>query len=269
MKKLLSTLFFSILVLFASAQQSYLYFEGIPSIPCRLEVNNQPVENMSNHYVIVPILAQGEQVVDIIFGAEMYPKQTFVIDAYEGASYGFKLAKTNEDKFYLVDLINQGKIIETNTPINFSLTTEQNIIHYFDSTALPEEVQNVIKESSKKQKESKKKVEPEKVVVNTVEEVKEPTKPLCNTSVGDEEVMSLMNLMRNKKDDIARMQVLKRKNFTACLSANQLKTILSVFNQDVDKAEAYLHFESKFLSSDQFDSIKNSIAESAWKTLKK
>ena len=78
---------------------------------------------MGKNYVICPIPQSGEQQIDIDFNGDLFPKQQFILDAVPGSAFAFKLAKTAEDKFYLIALVNTGKIVETNTAVNMALST--------------------------------------------------------------------------------------------------------------------------------------------------
>lgn len=115
---------------FASAQKSYIYIELIRTIPCRVIQNGKEVALLSKNFVILNINDQREQNIDIEFGADLYPKQNFIIDAVPNAAYGYKLARSGESSFYLLDLINNGKIIESNSAVNIGLPTALNTINF-------------------------------------------------------------------------------------------------------------------------------------------
>ncbi len=131
-KSLKIRLLFGIFLLFGqlvSAQKSYIYIELIKTIPCRVIQNGKEVPLLSKNFVILNINDQREQNIDIEFGADLYPKQNFIIDAVPNAAYGYKLARSGESSFYLLDLINNGKIIESNSAVNIGLPTALNTIN--------------------------------------------------------------------------------------------------------------------------------------------
>ena len=136
-------------------QGSYIYFEPIKGIPCKILMNQKEVPVMTKNYYLITIENGGEQTFDILFGNNVYPKQTFIVDVVEGSSYGYKLSKTAEDKFYLLDLVNNGKIIETNTAVNIGLTTNDNVINYYNTTATPQTI--ITPDEGRSQKEKKQK----------------------------------------------------------------------------------------------------------------
>ena len=118
------------LIQFANGQTSYIYIELIKTIPCKIKLNGVEINQMNKNYVILNIQEAKEQNIDIEFGASLYPKQSFIIDGVPNAMFAYKLARSSESSFYLLDLINNGKIIESNSAVNIGLATELNIIKF-------------------------------------------------------------------------------------------------------------------------------------------
>jgi hypothetical protein len=112
------------------AQKSYIYIELIKSIPCRILQNGKEVPQLNRNYILLNVAEQSEQIIDIEFGADLYPRQNFIIDVVPDAAYAYKLAKSGEKSFYLLDLINNGKIIEANSKVNIGIATALNKINF-------------------------------------------------------------------------------------------------------------------------------------------
>jgi len=127
---LLLTLLLLLLPCIIQAQKSYIYIELIKTIPCRVLQNGQEVAQLNRNYIILNIAEQSEQIIDIEFGADLYPKQNFIVDVMPDAAYAYKLAKSGEKSFYLLDLINNGKIIESNSKVNIGFATGLNKINF-------------------------------------------------------------------------------------------------------------------------------------------
>lgn len=111
-------------------QTSYIYIELIKTIPCKIILNGVEAIQMNKNYVILNIQEAKEQNIDIEFGANLYPKQSFIIDGVPNAMFAYKLARSSESSFYLLDLINNGKIIESNSAVNIGLASELNLIKF-------------------------------------------------------------------------------------------------------------------------------------------
>ncbi len=261
MKKnvLLFVLLFVNIVSFA--QGSYIYVEPIKGIPCKMILNQKEVPLMTKNYFLITIDHTGEQTLDIVFGNNVYPSQTFVVDVVEGSAYGYKLSKTAEDKFYLLDIVNNGKIIETNTAVNIGLTTNDNVINFYNTNTVPVVTQEPIL-SKKAQKQKNKELEKINHVVqkttNTANGVKdekqeygiveiitskEPTKNTnenakspetkstnCTLITSEMEVKNIIERLVLKSDDESKLILVKKKTFTGCLTMNQIYSITDQFN---------------------------------------
>ena len=59
---------------------SYIYIELIKNIPCKVIQNGVDVIQYNKNYVFLYGEDNTEQKIDIEFGANLYPKQSFVID---------------------------------------------------------------------------------------------------------------------------------------------------------------------------------------------
>ncbi|MBP6625134.1 MAG: DUF4476 domain-containing protein [Chitinophagaceae bacterium] len=115
---------------------SYIYIEGVQGIPFKISLNQVEKNILGKNYILLPTNQVGENKVEIRFNGDLYPAQEFVIDVREHASYGYKLAKAGDQRFYLIDLINNGKIIETNSNVNIGLTTELNHLNFDQASKL-------------------------------------------------------------------------------------------------------------------------------------
>lgn len=257
----------------ANAQQSYIYLEPIKGIPCKIVMNQKEVSTLTKNYFLIPIAGNGEYTFDIVFGGDLHPKQTFVVDVVEGSAYGYKLAKTNENKFYLLDLINNGKIIETNTPVNLGLTTESNLINFFDpSIQKPEDI-------SKAEARRRNKLEKAKAKAKSLEQqdkavmpdVKEPAKtqteygvvevirPIpdksekastavgnarCNVASSTQEVNAFVDRLNQKNDDESKLILVRKKSFTGCLTCQQVYSMVDVLKTQYGRFSAIKIFRS-------------------------
>lgn len=278
-----------ILLLFpfiAKSQEAYLYLEGIKGLPFTITVNNKEAECKGKNYCILTFKETGEQTIDIVFGANLFPKQTFVLDVVKGSYFSYKLAKTGEDRFYLLDLVNSGKIIEPNTMVNIGMATDNNYIHFYN----PDIEVAIEKEDSKKKSNRKKRDENEEEVnatenvvskseknndSNNTEEsnkfgvVKEyrdedsqkqekeqvtVSKNNCPQNAADSEVTSIIERMNQRGDDEARLILLKRKYFTGCINSVQAHRIVENFLSQYNKYAA-----AKFLRSNVSD-IENMVS---------
>ncbi len=300
MKLLKKTFLLSLLVwnaLNAISQRSYIYIELIKTIPCRIIQNGKEVAALSKNFAILTINENREQNIDVEFGAELYPKQSFVIDATADALFAYKLAKSGEKSFYLLDLVNNGKIIESNSAINIGLATELNTIHFGIHQKAPSAAASQKKGTvSWLRKRSKKEVEVKSVrkgsvapnqaqrssqttkrngevekglqntppqygvveVINTKNQSAESapleqqsasegnrTAPLVNSlptaksscylTASDKEIESFIEKTRLKSDDEAKLLLLRKKQFTGCLSVNQVMHIAEEFSTQYGK----------------------------------
>jgi hypothetical protein len=114
------------------AQSSYIYIEAIKGMPISVNINGNEIKSLAKNYILFETKQEGENNIEIKFAGSLYPSQKFVINVVPNAQYGYKLAKANEEKFYLLDLVNNGKIIELNTTVNFAFSTEDNHIHFYN-----------------------------------------------------------------------------------------------------------------------------------------
>lgn len=279
--------------LIAQAQQAYIYLEPIKGIPCKVILNQKEVTFMTKNYFLVTLDKEGEQNLEIVFGNNTYPKQTFIVDATQGGAYGYKLAKTGEDKFYLLDLVNNGKIIETNTSVNIGLTTEDNIVHLYD----PSETTTVISEDKRKPKNRKQKqtekemnalqselstakkeygivevirsntndTEPTRSNTTTPENINTKTKESvvsrCSNFSSETEVNTFVEKLDQKNDDESKLILVKKRSFTGCLKSSQVYAISQSFNTQYGRFSAV-----KFLKTQMDETESLIILEPLFKT---
>jgi len=114
------------------AQSSYIYIEAIKGMPISVNINGNEIKSLAKNYILFETKQEGENNIEIKFAGSLYPPQKCVVNTVPNAQYGYKFAKANEEKFYLLDLVNNGKIIELNTSVNFAFSTEDNHIHFYN-----------------------------------------------------------------------------------------------------------------------------------------
>jgi hypothetical protein len=260
MRIIFSSLFFFLIAQTAFSQSAYLYIEGIRGIPFFVAVNGQAQANISKGYSIISFAQPGEKRIDISFINDNFEKQQFVVDAVDSSAFAFKLAKTELNKFYLIDLLNDGKIVETNTSVNIALASERNKILFYQADTFHVVEQNKLSKISRKERKQKledslqkvlafeeKKDEkkygvidsivPDKSVSNPVEPVmKESPKPIaykkssCSQTIPPAEIDKLAAQLVAKTDDDAKLLYFKKKVFIGCYSANQMFQIAEKFD---------------------------------------
>lgn len=249
------------------AQTSYIYIELIKTIPCKVWQNNEEVKMMNKSFVLLPVNDQREQNIKIEFGANLFPTQNFVIDAVPNAAFGYKLAKSGEQTFYLLDLINNGKIIESNSAINIGIATTENIINWgkdqpINTTAKYNEksswIRNIFTSNNEntqkkevtvaKTEENKKTNVPKYGVVEVIQakDEKQTTKQIekpivkntkqynsqtqqtlirnknCAMVASKKEIEVFIIAMLQKRNDDDKMLMIRKKQFTGCLSSDQI-----------------------------------------------
>lgn len=133
-------------------------------------MNNKEIPLRNKQYYLVPIQESGEYIMDIVFAGEVYPPQRFILDANNNSAFGYKLAKTVEDRFYLVDLVNKGHIVETNSDINIGISTIENTINFANTLVI-----NDSSETTKLVSSKKKKKKSEEIAVREEEQLKPET----------------------------------------------------------------------------------------------
>jgi hypothetical protein len=150
-------------ITYSQESTSYMYIEGVRGIPFRLKLNRTEIPMLHKGYYLCPLKNSGENTIDIEFAGDLYPPQRFILDANNNSVFGFRLGKTVENKFYLIDLVNEGKIIETNSEVNIGLSTLDNTINYRSNLIvdpIPEEVV-VDKKTKKENKKAERELEEE------------------------------------------------------------------------------------------------------------
>ena len=284
MKKIVGLFFILVLSLKLHAQQSYIYLEPIKGLPCKIFINQVEINALTKNYFLIPLKGNGEYTFDVVFGGGLHPKQTFIVDVVEGSGYAYKLAKTVENKFYLLDLVNNGKIIETNTATNLGLTTEDNLLNFFDpKMQKPEELSRAEErrraklEKAKAKAKSLEKVElepkienPKKEEYGVVEVITSqssnnaPTPKAvgntkCASLTSPQEVESFVDRLNQKNDDESKLILIRKKNFTGCLTCSQVYKIvdelktqygrfsaIKLFNASISDPENITQLESLF-----------------------
>lgn len=241
------------------AQSSYIYIELIKSIPCRVWQNGTEVQQLNKNFVVLAVNEQPEQNIDIEFGAELYPKQSFVIEATPDAIFAYKLARSGEKSFYLLDLVNNGKIVEANSKVNLGIGTDLNKIRYGKDQAPHQRRKIVARRSWMKrltnfiaynkrpqtdEKKEKKTVaetaapKPSYGVVQVIEPEKrkpatsmshsatptasKPIRAACKLVASDKEVDLFAEKLAQKNNEEVQLLMARKKQFTGCLNVGHI-----------------------------------------------
>ena len=96
---------------------SYIYLEGIQTIPFKVIFNQEEKPTLGKNYYLLPTTKNGEYVIEIECNGNIFLKETFIIDVRENSSYGYKLARAGDEKYYSLDLFNISKKSEINSKI--------------------------------------------------------------------------------------------------------------------------------------------------------
>lgn len=236
---------------------------------------------MGKNYVICPIPQSGEQQIDIAFNGDLFPKQQFILDAVPGSAFAFKLAKTAEDKFYLIDLVNTGKIVETNTAVNMALSTSTNQIKFAPikqaEATVEKEVENTESNKEKRRRRKQEVAEQQETLVQNPEQntpdsngvvqiitaqpseapqkteppaPEKPVKqePVCKRQASESEISTTIDKLKQKNDDDTKLLILKRKDFTGCVNVEQVILIAGVFDTQYGRYGA-IKFLRNFISN--------------------
>lgn len=253
------------------AQKSYIYLELLRNIPCKINVNGNDVPLMSKNFVILPCEDSYEQQIQISFGSDMYPIHTFIVSPGKDNCLGYKLAKSGEKSFYLIDLVNNGTIVQANKGTNIALPTidnniKRNTIGEKWTVVKGNNKQNFVSNIfSKKKKTSAsatntitkpatKTQTPQYGIIEVIEAKQEkntsPTPPPSNTNIksntqvsnkkciraaADAEVNSFAEKLKERKGDEAKILMYRKKQFTGCLTVEHLRTILNVLDTQSGK----------------------------------
>jgi hypothetical protein len=91
-------------------------------------LDGKPVDKSGQSYVLLRFKEPGEKNIDITFVNSNFPKQHFVVDVQDKSAYGYRMGKTDENRFYLIDIVNEGKLIESNSKVDLALSSPSNVI---------------------------------------------------------------------------------------------------------------------------------------------
>jgi hypothetical protein len=233
---------------FMYAQQgSYLYIEPIRGLPCKVILNEKEIQPVTRQYFLLPLQGPGEYTVDIVFGGGQIPKQRFVVDLADGCAYGYKLAKAGENRYYLLDLVNPGRVVETNTAVNLALTTEDNVIRFFDPAA-PAAPDAVKKQGLFRRRTNTPDQTPARdtvsvkapaygvvqvITAGTDSVVRPPVKKTasrCVATASEAEVAAFAEKLSQKGDDEGKLILIRKKIFSGCLSCRQAYALTEILN---------------------------------------
>ncbi|MBK7763924.1 MAG: DUF4476 domain-containing protein [Bacteroidetes bacterium] len=124
-------LFACCLFLFASAnaQVAYIYIEGPRNIPFQVLVEGKQDLVQGTNYAILSFIETGVKNISIRGADGQFETQRFKILVQKNAVYGFQMVKSTESKYYLLDLVNEGKVIDEDAPATVTAYTEKNNLH--------------------------------------------------------------------------------------------------------------------------------------------
>lgn len=273
MKKQLTIILwlFLLIPICSIAQNSYIYLELLRNIPCKITVNGSDVPLMSKNFVILPCKDNYEQQIEIYFGSDMYPIHTFIVSPGKDNCLGYKLAKSGEKSFYLIDLVNNGTIVQANKGTNIALPTidnnikrnttaekwtfvkrnnKQNFVNNIfgkkkntNSTATKSIAKPIPQTETPKygiieviEAKQEKNTTPENKTVST--KIKSNTlisNKKCLRAASDAEVNSFAEKLKERKGDEAKILMYRKKQFTGCLSVDQLRILLNVLDTQSGK----------------------------------
>lgn len=249
--------------LYAQKSNAYIYIELIKTIPCKIIQNEKEIIQYNKNYVLLYGDENSEQKIDIEFGANLYPKQSFIIDLKPNNAFAYKLAKSSEQSFYLLDLINNGKIIESNSNINIAIATELNALYIgndknnFGNKSSEEKKYNNIKKNKKETLDNEpKQTKPEYGIVEMIPPKDEKTKTEktnnqkqishqnnqklktgCNQITLEPEINSFIEKLNTKRNDEDRLILVRRKQFSGCLATESIIQIISLFSNQYYRFE--------------------------------
>ncbi len=264
-------LFFILLFLaiHSTAQNSYVYIEGIKGIPFNVISQEKEVVKLGKSYTILSFTEPGEKNIDITFVNSNFEKQKFTVDVQANSSYGFRLGKTEENKFYLIDIVNDGKVIQTNSPVNLALSTDKNRINFFKPTELKLElkkneidsVEDGHSDVSRKERRKNKKIEEENAKQVAVELAKDSVKVVeANISSDIKKQDTVITVAKNilpKEDEqkVIPAKTVRVSNCTRVAADEDVKGILDRM-QSKDDDEAKLLLIKKTIVSGCFSSAQ-------------
>lgn len=252
------------------AQNSYIYLELLRNIPCKISVNGNDIPLMSKSFVILPCKDSYEQQIEISFGSDMYPIHTFIVSPGKDNCLGYKMAKSGEKSFYLIDLVNNGTIVQANKGTNIALPTIDNNIKrnttaekwsIVKGNSKQNFVNNIFGKKKNSNNTSTKTItqsepqidKPKYGIIEVIESKQEKSTALTNTSVSintnnthisnkkclraaaDAEVNSFAEKLKERKGDEAKILMYRKKQFTGCLTVEHLRTILNVLDTQSGK----------------------------------
>jgi hypothetical protein len=279
---------FFLLLLFAvfnvSAQTSWIYIEGMKGIPFFVRSNSKVVPKLASNHYIITCPEAGEYSIEISFINSNFKNQTFIVDVRPNSAYGYRMGKTVDQTFYLIDVVNDGKIIEANTPVNISLSTYKNFIRFGKDVNSERDSSeaNLKVDVAKRQKKSRKSdertldssstvridqlpdtelievdsstlaIEKERTKTKKAPKVKEKSDSLlsakpslpaskafrtrtCDEVAKDEEVKSMVDKIKGKQDDDAKLLVVKKQVLSGCFTVPQIALLLPEFSTQYNR----------------------------------
>ncbi len=236
-----------------SAEEGFLYIEGLRNIPFKVSIDGIEVKMFGEGYLLWPYTVGGYRQVSIRLDNNQGKPQLFYLQLVDGGSYGFQFLRSVDDNYYLKDLIKEGKIMEANLPnsLNKGLPNtgddnrrilsadNQPVIIRENSTVL---LNNKTLEASKQpqqtnslQAESVEKVQSQKIYssVNDAETSRLTdihTDTLCVENVKPNELQRMIRLLAKQSDDESKMTFLQRQYASLCFNAVQLKQLGLLFD---------------------------------------
>jgi len=105
-------------------------------MPFQVESEGKSLNNNTEHFCVIPSAGGREHVLEIRYGNGEMPSQRFNIWVQKNAAYGFQLAKSADGHFYLLDLVNEGKVLEAGASSGLTTFTEKNQLYIGNTKAV-------------------------------------------------------------------------------------------------------------------------------------
>lgn len=230
------------------AKDGFLYIEGLRNIPLKVSIDGIEVKMLGEGYLLWPYSVGGYRQVSIRLDNEQAEPQLFYLQLVDGGSYGFQFLRSVDEKYYLKDLIKEGKIMEANVPNpldkglphtgddNRSILTADNrpVIIGQKSTAhnnnktpeafkQPQQPNSLQTETVEKGQAQKLHVSFNDADTSKLNAIHSDT--LCVENVKPNELQRMIRLLAKQSDDESKMTLLQRQCAGLCFSVVQIKQL--------------------------------------------
>ena len=227
------------------AKDGFLYIEGLRNIPLKVSIDGIEVKMLGEGYLLWPYSVGGYRQVSIRLDNEQAEPQLFYLQLVDGGSYGFQFLRSVDEKYYLKDLIKEGKIMEANVPNpirkelpnagddNRSILSADNHpviigqkstdLHYQKNLAASKPIQ----QPNSLQTDSVEKFQTQKLQAsfNDADTSKFNaihSDTLCVGNVTPNELQRMIRLLAKQPDDESKMTLLQRQSARLCFSVVQI-----------------------------------------------